>query len=224
MNTKIIAFGDIHGCFKAAESAIVLAEKLDAQAVFLGDYVDRGPSSMKTIIALLNSQRNHTDWIFLRGNHDQMLLDLIEKKANLDDTGLVLETINFDYKQCRLSHEEWVNLPSNEKDLTAIFLRNTKLFYETEDWLFLHAILNDTQQSFFEKSKDLLIWNYNYEPYWHGKSFVHGHSPRQDLEYKQKGININTSCGYGGYLTGLLIDNGIVQKNCFRIAEDGQFL
>ena len=81
-NKRIIAFGDIHGCFKAATSAVQLANKEKALAVFLGDYVDRGPDSIKTLEVLIEAKKQNPEWIFLRGNHDQMLLDLIFDKQN----------------------------------------------------------------------------------------------------------------------------------------------
>ncbi len=61
---KIIAFGDIHGCYKAAERAIELAKKENALAVFLGDYVDRGQDSIKTLEILIEAKKQNHDWIF----------------------------------------------------------------------------------------------------------------------------------------------------------------
>ena len=76
-NETIIAFGDIHGCFNAALKAVQLANEEKAMAVFLGDYVDRGPDSIKTLEVLIEAKKRNPKWVFLRGNHDQMLLDLI---------------------------------------------------------------------------------------------------------------------------------------------------
>ena len=84
MTQKVIVFGDIHGCYKAANTAITLAEGLNVSAIFLGDYVDRGSSSMKVLEILINAKEKHPDWIFLRGNHDQMLLDLINGNKHPD--------------------------------------------------------------------------------------------------------------------------------------------
>jgi len=39
--------------------------------------VDRGSFSIKTLEVLIEAKKNNPDWIFLRGNHEQMLLDLI---------------------------------------------------------------------------------------------------------------------------------------------------
>lgn len=53
---KVIAFGDIHGCYKAADKAVKLAEDLNLIAIFLGDYVDRGPSAVKTLQILIKAK------------------------------------------------------------------------------------------------------------------------------------------------------------------------
>ena len=56
-----MAFGDIHGCCKAAEAAVQLAKKEDAQSIFLGDYVDRGPDCIKTLEILIEAKAEIND-------------------------------------------------------------------------------------------------------------------------------------------------------------------
>ena len=43
--------------------------------VFLGDYIDRGPDSKGVIEYLMEFQQRFPNSVFLRGNHEQMLLD-----------------------------------------------------------------------------------------------------------------------------------------------------
>ncbi|HKL17824.1 MAG TPA: metallophosphoesterase family protein, partial [Halalkalibaculum sp.] len=74
-DNNYVAIGDVHGCLNSLQA---LAEKLekysDRQFVFLGDYIDRGPDS-KGVVDFLLEYREKQDCIFLRGNHEQMLLD-----------------------------------------------------------------------------------------------------------------------------------------------------
>ncbi len=77
LNERYLVFGDIHGYYKAAAKAVELTKTENAKGVFLGDYVGRGPDSIKTLEVLIEAKKQNPDWIFLRGNHDQMLLDLI---------------------------------------------------------------------------------------------------------------------------------------------------
>ena len=83
--TKVIAIGDIHG---GVMSLILLLERLALQnifdkttgeiaeghcIVFLGDIVDRGNTSVPSLLLLLSLQcihRNQQRLIFLRGNHE----------------------------------------------------------------------------------------------------------------------------------------------------------
>ncbi len=51
-----------------------------------------------------------------------------------------------------------------------------------------------------------MIWNYDLNPIWEGKEFIHGHAPVKKPTRTHNGLNINTECGYGGELTGMLID------------------
>ncbi len=141
---------------------------------------------------------------FLRGNHDQMLLDLI--------LGITKPNIEFKVPNGSSSNEEttkvflkWQNSPEPLKNEIVLFLESTKFYHETELWIFVHAPLKDNNIPLNEKSKEELIWNYNLNPTWKGKQFMHGHATVQKPITLNKGTNINTLCGYGGVLTGMLI-------------------
>lgn len=215
--TYHIAFGDIHGCDATAERAIQLAEELNAQAIFLGDYVDRGPDSIRVFRLLIEAKNKHPDWVFIRGNHEQMLLDLMNKKYKLSDRGIAMGgAAEFNYKQCGNTLREWKRLPEKENKAIKKFVEETVAFYETEDVAFSHAILTQNVLIWNEKLKryqpdatsDSLIWNYSYQPECPDyKLFVHGHLPVKDPFMVYNAININTSCGsWGGYLTGILME------------------
>ncbi len=225
MNNQIIAFGDIHGCYQAAEAAVKLAEELKAKAVFLGDYVDRGPSGIRTLQTLMTAKKNHPDWVFLMGNHEQILLDLIKGKNKPEDIGSALDISQFDYAQAEHSYNEWKILKSDEQHAIVEFIEATKLFYETQQLIFTHAVLRDNGHSLQEKSKEELIWNYDFEPVWQGKKFIHGHRNIEKVTLSENSININTFCGYGGTLSGLAIDmHSGMPLTIYLISENGKLL
>lgn len=201
---KYIAFGDIHGCHEAASAAVALTTTSGAQAIFLGDYVDRGPSAVATLRVLIRARQDHPDWVFLRGNHDQMLLDLIHGRAAVTDLGEGPGG-QFDYQQTARSFAEWQATDPEEQVALAAFLNGTGHHHETEHFIFCHAVLRHTDQAIHEKAAEELLWNYAYEPAWQGKRFVHGHLPVAELDLRPGSINTNTSCGYGGRLTGVLL-------------------
>ena len=45
--------------------------------VFVGDYVDRGPSARDVIELLLDLERGHAERVFLKGNHEDMMLSFL---------------------------------------------------------------------------------------------------------------------------------------------------
>jgi serine/threonine protein phosphatase 1 len=76
------AIGDIHGCTSLITKIL---EKIDpprqsnCPIIFLGDYVDRGDDAAGTLEQLSNLSLDCTErYIFLRGNHEQMLLDFLD--------------------------------------------------------------------------------------------------------------------------------------------------
>lgn len=220
----IIAFGDIHGCYKAAETAIELTKRTKAKAIFLGDYVDRGPDSIKTLEVLIEAKKQNPDWIFLRGNHDQMLMDLI--------LGVIEPNIEFKVPNGFSSNEEttkvflrWQSSSALLKNEIVLFLESTLFYYETTKWIFVHAPLKNSATAVSEKSEEELIWNYDLNPTWEGKKFIHGHDTVREPATDNNGTNINTLCGYGGKLTGLLIDvrMGSILQN-YYISENGILL
>lgn len=218
---RIIAFGDIHGCYKAAETAVKLAKDENALAIFLGDYVDRGPDSIKTLEALIEAKKQNPEWIFLRGNHDQMLLDLISGKTEPNIEFKVPNGMSSNEETTKLFFK-WKKLSEHLKNEIVQFLERTKFYYETEHWIFVHALLKDSTITLDKKSEEDLIWNYSLEPIWEGKTFIHGHSTVKVINRINKGININTMCGYGGVLSGVVIEKEGKISQIFSIMENGE--
>src|ERR1044072_7889016 len=75
MAARTLVFGDSHGCAVALN---VLLEKLavtaDDTVVLLGDVVSRGPATKQCVDRLLELQQA-CKLIFIRGNHEEMMLD-----------------------------------------------------------------------------------------------------------------------------------------------------
>ena len=77
---RILAIGDIHGKFDKFQSLWNKLEVTDKDLViFLGDYIDRGESVADVLQwILINSKKKN--FIFLRGNHEQFMLNSFDKK------------------------------------------------------------------------------------------------------------------------------------------------
>lgn len=216
MNSKKIAFGDIHGCFEAAATAIQLAQNNSVQAIFLGDYVDRGSDSMKTLRLLIDAKQANPDWVFLRGNHDQMLLDVIHGKRIVGD---------YDSDTYEQTLPAFKAKDADFQKEVIDFLESTQFYYETNEFIFVHALLKDDNKVMLKKIPNDLMWSYDSIPEWTGKPFIHGHYNTEHIKFTPNSINLNTSCGYGGKLTGLMIDEGKPEQfDVFEISEEGKRL
>src|SRR5260221_6965050 len=82
---RTLVIGDIHGCYRALTNLLgKVCPQLEDRVVFLGDYVDRGSES-RSVIECLIQQREFFCPVFLRGNHEAMMLEARDDplKANL---------------------------------------------------------------------------------------------------------------------------------------------
>ena len=75
---RLFAIGDIHGC--PDELAVMLKAikpTKDDTVVFVGDYVDRGPSARDAVEIVIELQKGPAEVVTLKGNHEDMLLSFL---------------------------------------------------------------------------------------------------------------------------------------------------
>jgi serine/threonine protein phosphatase 1 len=196
MSKKIVAIGDIHGCVRSLETLWnTLKPHKDAVHVFIGDYIDRGPNS-KGVVDFLMEVRYDRECVFLRGNHEQMLLNALHN----GDMNLWMYN----------GGENTLKSYNNPKKISEIspehieFYENTRLYYESEDYFFAHAGAPPDQT--LEKSKNdpdaknhYFLWGREhlnaFDVPWE-KTVVFGHTPRPYPIKKNKMIGIDTGCVY----------------------------
>jgi len=83
---RIIVIGDLHGIFEPLARLLDRIRPTDSDLiVFIGDYIDRGPDSKEIIDALLALKTEHPATLFLKGNHEDMLLGSAGKDAVVKD-------------------------------------------------------------------------------------------------------------------------------------------
>ena len=213
---RIYAFGDIHGrsdllqeMFAAIDSDVVQNPVSRPIEVFLGDYVDRGPDSAGTLDLLL--QRSlYRETVFLKGNHEAFLLEVLRDSTKLEDWrqfgGLqtlmsygIQPTLNPSAsEQADLIREFSKVLPADH----LRFLQNLKPSFVCGDFFFVHAGVRPGIPLKEQQENDLL-WIRNEfldsdENF--GKYIVHGHTPVHQPDIRPNRINIDT----GAYATGNL--------------------
>ena len=83
---RTLVIGDIHGGLKAVHQVLEKAKVTkDDTLIFLGDYVD-GWSESPQVLDFLMELKTTNNCIFIRGNHDELLLDwLVNQNENIDE-------------------------------------------------------------------------------------------------------------------------------------------
>ncbi len=148
---RTLVIGDIHGGLKALiqilEKAIVNKDDL---LIFLGDYVDGWSESPQVLDFQISLQKTHR-CIFLRGNHDELLLDWLMNNN---------EKINQEmwYKHGGEATVLAYQSVSNETKQKHIqFLQSLQNYYlDSHNRLFVHAGFTNMNGVHFEYFPKLL--------------------------------------------------------------------
>ena len=197
---RIFAIGDIHGCM---DKLGTLIDRLDIEferdtLVFIGDYIDRGPRSFEVVEYLINFKKRHQNIVFLKGNHEDMLekyLSGVDRFTYLANGGQ--QTLDSYLEQDRTP--KTFPIPDSHLD----FFKSLVLFFETDQYIFVHAGLKNKIPLDLQKTHDLL-WirsEFIHSDYDFGKQVVFGHTPFPEPLVLPNKIGIDTGAVYGNKLT-----------------------
>ncbi|MDX1591016.1 MAG: metallophosphoesterase family protein [Balneolaceae bacterium] len=217
MKNDLVVIGDIHGCVKSMRA---LWDKLkpwkDLPHVFVGDYIDRGPDS-KGVVDFMLSAQSERQCIFLRGNHEQMLLDAYERgdayNWMMNGGEATLKSYGEDIRVTELPDDH------------IKFYKESRLYYQTDDYFIVHAGAPPHQTikkslKDVEASKQFFLWGREhlnvYQTPWE-KTVVFGHTPRPNPINRDKMIGIDTGCvynrmGYGKLTAVILPETKFIQQ------------
>lgn len=208
--SRLFAIGDIHGCNKSLSELIRWMDpSADDIVVTLGDYVDRGPDTRGVIDQLIELGQS-TQLISLIGNHEEMMLEVINGRAPhhswLRYGGVdTLESYGFDGDLSFLPEEH------------ETFFNHLGDFFETEEFFFAHANY-DADVPLLEQTHEALRWRSLHDslpsPHRNGKVAVVGHTAQSSGEILNAGhiICVDTCCYGGGYLSGLEMNSGTLYQ------------
>lgn len=194
---RVLAIGDIHGCLDQLQGLLdKVAPGHDDRLVFLGDYVDRGTDSPGVIDYLLGLQEKLPDTVFLKGNHEQMLLRYL---AGGQASGYLQNGGDMTLSQYALRGTP--RLPQSHRD----FLNRLQLTYQWQDFLFVHAGLKPGYPLDRQGEDDLLWIRDEFlshpRPCEWGVVVVHGHSPQRQVSFTPCRIGLDTGAVYGRQLS-----------------------
>jgi serine/threonine protein phosphatase 1 len=217
------AVGDIHGSYTKLANLLrhCRAHCGDnaCRFVFLGDYVDRGPSSREVVALLMEMQAAAPEGVVcLRGNHEELMIDASKNRNErvwLDNGGdMTLHSYGVDYAEAiPADHLTWFkNLPFTISDGKRFFVHGgIKPGVPLE-----------------EQSKDVMLWIR--EPFLsdtrdHGQFIVHGHTPLETgyPDLRPNRLNLDTGAVFGGPLTAAAFDETSVGPLAF-IFDDGDVI
>jgi serine/threonine protein phosphatase 1 len=216
VEARVFAIGDIHGCAVELQTLLTeIAPRPQDTLVFLGDYVDRGPDS-RGVIELVLGCRSLCKVVALKGNHEVMFLDFLQRPESpgaglfiLNGGGATLGSYEVD--------GGGFDIPEDHIQ----FLTGLQTTYQTDSHFFVHAGVPERPLNTIDVDADqeTLIWvreaflNSSFK--WE-KIVVHGHTPVDEVESKANRINLDTSCVYGGKLTALDVGN----RQLYQVARD----
>lgn len=201
MSSRVIAIGDVHGCATALRALLnAIDPQPDDTIVVLGDCVDRGPDSRGVIDELL-ALRERCRLVPLFGNHEEMMLNYLDGRAQPDDWLLcggdaTVESYRGTGPETTVSQEH------------VDFVRTWVDYWETDTHFFAHGAY-DPEQPLADQR--WLAWRWHSlrdgVPLRHasGKIAVVGHTSQKSGEVLDTGhlVCIDTYCWGGGWLTAL---------------------
>lgn len=221
----IYVVGDLHGRLDLLQSMQAAIDADDPGPgsrrkveIYLGDYVDRGPDTAG-VVSRLVARARITQAIFLRGNHEQILLDFLDGAdcfdvwralggaATLQSYGVEPRLLGRGIASNELREAFFKRLPEEH----VRFYAETGSYCEIGSYLMVHAgvrpgvkLANQTTEDLLTVRQAFLQFEGNF-----GHIVVHGHTPVAEPDLRPNRINIDT----GAFATNRL--------TCLRIGEEG---
>ncbi|MEC4004310.1 metallophosphoesterase family protein [Flavobacterium sp. SUN052] len=151
---RTLVIGDIHGGLRALHQIMERANvTTDDTLIFLGDYVDGWSQSPEVIDYLIALSTKQT-CVFIRGNHDELLLDWL--------TG---NTKNFDELMWFKHGGEatitaYAKVLEEKKNTHIAFLKSLQNYYlDDQNRLFIHAGFTNMNGVAYEYFPKLFYWD-----------------------------------------------------------------
>lgn len=214
--------GDIHGCVDELRRLVDgLSVVAGDRVVFLGDYIDRGPASKEVVSFLISLRKKLTsvDFVFLKGNHEDMLLSYLGLDGAHGDMFMVnggkATLASYGLTEGNFTARDALQaIPAAHLQ----FYQNLQSSYLMDSFLCVHAGIHP-QKSLADQSNEDFFWirsEFIYSSHNLPYTILFGHTPQQkvlyNLPYK---VGLDTGLVYGNMLTCLELD----EKVLFQISR-----
>ena len=201
----LYVIGDVHGCaFELRELLNKLPLTPGSTIVFVGDYIDRGPRSREVIDTILELKR-YCQVVALMGNHEAMFLNFLEQPQSPKAVTYIYNGGSATLASYSSQSGEY-EVPDDHME----FYRTLRLFYETNDFFFVHAGVPDMPLEELNpyQHADRLLWTrrpfLNSTFKW-SKIIVHGHTPVESVDITPTRINLDTGCVFDNRLSAVAL-------------------
>lgn len=188
---RLLVMGDIHGQFEKMCKVLSLSQydPLRDRLILLGDYVDRGPDSIRVAAEVLRLVEAGA--VALYGNHEDMMLAALKNRKTGQLSAATLEQWYANGGEITLaSYREKTEM----LDRHLAFFSRLPRWHEERGFLFVHAGIRPGTPISQQSAQDL-IWIR--EPYILGyngpQDVVTGHTPTQYLRRYDLFSNIKDS-------------------------------
>jgi serine/threonine protein phosphatase 1 len=220
---RLFAVGDIHGrldllnsLLDRIEAELAATRESEKYVVFLGDLIDRGPDSAGVVERLRTYQPAGTRVILLAGNHEEVLLRVLDAEP-----GLLESWLTFGGAECVQSYgldptalgkmDEQTAAEALRQAVPAEHVAFIESFGDTfkfGDYLLVHAGIRPGVPLHEQVRKDM---RWIREPFLsdaghHDFLVVHGHTVVDAVEERGNRIAIDTGAYRTNVLTALVIE------------------
>ncbi len=220
---RAYAIGDVHGRLDLLRTLLAEIEA-DSRArpcereymIFVGDLIDRGPDSRGVIDLLLRSKKYLPHPVFLMGNHEEMMLRVLEKPDEK-----FRDWLTYGGYECAQSYGVEVGrlavldvehaaamvaaaIPQAHRDFIAGFADS----FRFGDYLFVHAGIRPGIPLAQQSTRDLrwIREDFLTSTVAHPHMVVHGHTITPEPDEQANRIGIDTGAYASGILTAICIE------------------
>lgn len=148
---KYYVVADTHGYYtemrEALERAGYFTDEGERRLILCGDAMDRGSEALR-MQAFLLEEMQQGRLIFVRGNHEDLLTDMLSELARglgLRDHHVINGTFDTALQLAHMSAQQAAKYPEElvhrvrNSEFYRVLMANTVDFYETEHYVFVHG-------------------------------------------------------------------------------------
>jgi len=221
---RLYVIGDIHGRIDLLQQ---IHNKIQQDAanypgskhlIYLGDYIDRGDHSKDVIDLLLEQPLPGFEATYLRGNHEQSMLDFLQEaevgRSWFNYGGLAtLVSYNVKYGKIPTRKKDFEGIQNDLKERVPHahinFLEKTEFSHTAGNYYFVHAGINPKVALKYQLPEDQLWVREDFVSYNkpHEKIIVHGHTITDEPDLQTNRIGLDTGAYITGKLTCLVLEN-----------------